>query len=145
MASNQNSSMMFATVFIAAVHKATGLVSCICAGHESPVLVTNGQQRMLDSVSGPAIGLFEGASYPPFTVNLAKDDTLVVYSDGLVDARNPANEGWGIDGLHELLTNTPIETAEQLMDAIITRVDAHMSGEDQFDDLTVMVFRWLGA
>jgi len=144
MASNQNSSMMFATAFIAAVHKTTGLTNCICAGHEPPVLLSNGVPRMLETVSGPAIGLFEGATYSPFVIDLQRCDTLVIYSDGLVDARNPANEGWGKNRLTELLASTPVESAELLMQTMIKRVDSYMAGEDQFDDLTVMIFRRLG-
>ena len=145
MAGNQNASMMFATVFIAAVHKASGLVNCICAGHESPVLINGQGLDMLSTVSGPAIGLFGGVSYSVFSVSLQPGDTLVVYSDGLIDARDPLNVGWGVDRLRELLSVTRVNSASQLMSSIISRVDEHMAGADQFDDLTVMVFRWLGS
>lgn len=99
---------------------------------------------MLETVSGPAIGLFGGATYSPFVIDLQRCDTLVIYSDGLVDARNPANEGWGKNRLTELLASTPVESAELLMQTMIKRVDSYMAGEDQFDDLTVMIFRRLG-
>jgi HAMP domain-containing protein len=145
MASNQNSSMMFATVFIAAINKATGSMSYICAGHESPVFVSSRDISLLDSVSGPAIGLFEGASYSVFHEKLQPGDGLVVYSDGLIDARDPNNVGWGIGRLRDLLTVTRVNTSSQLMASIVSRVDEHMAGADQFDDLTVLVFRWLGS
>lgn len=145
MADNQNDSMMFATVFIAAVHKPSGRASYICAGHESPVLVSARGLSMLDTVSGPAIGLFGGVSYPVYSVNLQPGDALVVYSDGLVDARDPQNVGWGIDRLRALLEVTRVNTASQLMATIVSRVDAYMAGADPFDDLTVMVFRYLGV
>ena len=144
MASNQNASMMFATVFIAAVNKNTGCMSYICAGHESPVFVSARDIRLLDSVSGPAIGLFDGASYSVFHEKLRPGDSLVVYSDGLIDARDPNNVGWGIGRLRDLLTITRVNTSSQLMASIVSHVDEHMAGADQFDDLTVLVFRWLG-
>jgi serine phosphatase RsbU (regulator of sigma subunit) len=145
MASNQNASMMFATVFMAAVNKVTGAVDYLCAGHESPVLMRAGEVQMLDRVSGPAIGLFDGASYVSSSLQLQEGDTLVIYSDGLVDARDPANEGWGHERLLDLLVNVKPDSSAKLLNAIVSVVDEYMDGSDQFDDLTVMVFKWLGA
>jgi serine phosphatase RsbU (regulator of sigma subunit) len=145
MAANQNSSMMFATVFLAAVNKVTGAVDYICAGHESPVLMRGGEVQMLDHVSGPAIGLFEGARYVSSSLQLERGDTLVIYSDGLVDARDPANEGWGHERLLALLASIKPESSDKLLNTVVCVVDDYMAGSDQFDDLTVMTFKWLGS
>ena len=145
MAANQNSSMMFATVFLAAVNKVTGAVDYICAGHESPVLMRGGEVQMLDHVSGPAIGLFEGARYVSSSLQLERGDTLVIYSDGLVDARDPSNEGWGHERLLALLASIKPESSDKLLNTVVCVVDDYMAGSDQFDDLTVMVFKWLGS
>lgn len=145
MATNQNASMMFATVFIAAVNKLSGYMSYICAGHESPVWISSREISLLSSVSGPAIGLFDGASYSVINVSLQPGDSLVVYSDGLIDARDPNNIGWGIARLRELLSVTRVNSSSQLMASIVSHVDEHMDGAEPFDDLTILVFRWLGA
>ena len=145
MATNQNSSMMFATLFIAAIHKASGVMNYICAGHESPVLVSLDGEKLLDSVSGPAIGLFPGVSYTVYDIQLQLRDSLIVYSDGLIDARSPENIGWGIGRLRALLNTTRVVSSSQVLNTIVEHVDTHMSTADQFDDLTVMVFRWLGS
>lgn len=145
MASNQNASMMFATVFIAAVNKKTGVVDYLCAGHESPVVRRSSGLEMLATVSGPAIGLFEGSQYAVASTTLSPGDVLVIYSDGLIDARSPGNEGWGVQRLRDLLDSVNVDRSSELMSAIVSSVDGHMAGADQFDDLTVMVFRWLGS
>ena len=145
MAGNQNASMMFATVFIAAISKETGVVSYIAAGHESPVLAKASALRMLDCIGGPAIGLFGSVAYTVATTQLQPGDALVIYSDGLVDARNPANEGWGLARLQELLAHASDQSAAAMMRGITSAVDRHMAGADQFDDLTVMVLKWLGS
>jgi len=145
MASNQNASMMFATVFLAAINKVTGAMDYLCAGHESPVLIRAGEVQLLDRVSGPAIGLFEGASYMSSSLQLERGDALVIYSDGLVDARDPSNEGWGHDRLVDLLSGVKPESSSSLLKTVVSVVDEHMAGSDQFDDLTVMVFKWLGT
>ena len=144
MATNQNSSMMFATLFIAAIHKTSGIMNFICAGHESPVLVSLDGEKLIDSVSGPAIGLFPGVSYTVYDAQLQPGDSLIVYSDGLIDARSPENIGWGIGRLRALLNTTRVVSSSQVLNTIVEHADSHMSNADQFDDLTVMVFRWLG-
>ena len=96
-------------------------------------------------MSGPAIGLFPDVVYTVFNYQLEPGDTLVVYSDGLVDARDPSDHGWGIDRLRALLSVTRVNSANQLLNSIVSTVDDYMSGNDQFDDLTVMVYRWLGS
>lgn len=120
-------------------------MSYLSAGHESPFIVGASRLEMLDKVSGPAIGIFDAAKYSIFSARLQPGDALVVYSDGLTDARSPANEGWGVVSLRELLKIAPRDTAAQLMASIVSSVDQHMAGADQFDDLTIMVFKWRGS
>ena len=145
MSSNHNQSMMFATVFIAVVNKTTGIVHYLCAGHESPVLLRSDGIEMLDKVSGPAIGLFNKASYSIFTTTLKPGDYLVAYSDGLIDARNHVNEAWGQQRLRDLLLGENVDSSSKLINSIVTAVDRHMGETEPFDDLTLMVLRWLGT
>lgn len=144
MADNQNSSMMFATVLIAAVSKKDGRMSYLCAGHETPYVIRAGAIVPLDQVSGPAIGLFGGATYSVSEYNLRAGDRLVLYSDGLVDARSPSDQAFGHDRLEALLCSAHPGTASQLLDVLVASVDEHMNQADQFDDLTIMIFEWLG-
>jgi len=145
MATNQNSSMMFATLFIAAINKTSGNMHFICAGHESPFLVSLAGEKLLDSISGPAIGLFPGVPYTVYDAQLQPGDTLVVYSDGLIDLRNPDDISWGIGRLRALLSTTRVVSSSQILSTIVEHAENHMSSADQFDDLTVMAFRWLGS
>ena len=144
MASNQNSSMMFATVFIAAINTTTGYVSYIGAGHEPPLLISSSGLSKLDASGGPAIGLFDSAQYSLSSSQLQPRDSLVIYSDGLVDARGPSNEGWGLERLRKLLMKHSDFSPAKLMNAIISDVDDFKGDEEQFDDLTVMVWKWIG-
>ena len=144
MALNQNSSMMFATVFIAAINTSTGYVSYISAGHEPPLIIGTSELSKLDSMGGPAIGLFDSAQYSVSTLQLQPRDSLVIYSDGLVDARGTSEEGWGCERLQQLLIRFSDESASTLMSTILSAVDQYKGQQEQFDDLTVMVWKWLG-
>ena len=145
MAVNQNSSMMFATVFIAAINTSTGFVSYISAGHEPPLLIGSSGLSKLDSSGGPAIGLFDTVEYSVSIAQLEPSDSLVIYSDGLVDARGRSEEGWGYGRLEQLLTRFSDKNPSELMRIILETVDQFKGQEEQFDDLTVMVWKWLGS
>ena len=69
---------------------------------------------------------------------------LVIYSDGLVDARGTSEEGWGCERLQQLLIRFSDESASTLMSTILSAVDQYKGQQEQFDDLTVMVWKWLG-
>ena len=135
---------MFATVFIAAINISTGYVSYISAGHEPPLIIGTSELSKLDSMGGPAIGLFDSAQYSVSTLQLQPRDSLVIYSDGLVDARGTSEEGWGCERLQQLLIRFSDESASTLMSTILSAVDQYKGQQEQFDDLTVMVWKWLG-
>ena len=144
MASNHNASMMFATLFIAAVNKKTGYISYISAGHEPPIRLQEGTTEVLNSVGGPAIGLFPQAEYSVSNCVLQPGERLIVFTDGLLDMRNPQEQSFGMERVKVALTRTPSATTDELMASLVHDVDAHMSGADQFDDLTILIFQWLG-
>ena len=144
MAINHNSSMMFATLYISAINKATGQMHSICAGHESPLLLNTGINKVLDEVSGPALGLFEKVCYSVLSSSLCPGDILLIYSDGLIDARNRKNEGWGLDRLRRLVAESDDLSPSHLLKFIIDSVYIYMDGAEQFDDLTLLVIRWHG-
>ena len=145
MAANQNASMMFATVFVAAVCKTTGKMSYVSAGHESPVLLSATGQTLITEVGGPAIGLFGGTQYQVSEAVLQPGDSLVIYSDGLIDARDPEDHSWGLARLQTLLADASGLAASDLLNRLVDTVDGYMAGNAQFDDLTIMVFKWLGS
>ena len=144
MASNHNESMMFATLFIAAVNKKSGYISYISAGHEPPIRLHEGTTEVFKSVGGPAIGLFPQAEYSVSNCVLQPGESLVVFTDGLLDMRSPDEQPFGLERVKQALSRTPAASADDLMGSLVGDLDQHMSGTDQFDDLTIMIFKWLG-
>ena len=67
-------------------------------------------------------------------------DTLLVYTDGVIDAQNKAGAAFTKNRLIKLAENS-LMTAEDLIEKIKTRVNEHISGENQFDDITIMALR----
>ena len=108
-----------------------GTVTWASAGHLPPFL--NGQEFPLDSAL--PLGLVAGGTYSETTLHLNSGDQLSVYTDGLLEARNPAGELFGFDRLHQLFATRP--TAQQASEAAVA------FGQD--DDITVLILTRLAA
>ena len=113
----------FATCIILRVDH-TGLCLISTAGHPSPFL--NDQELTLPGAL--PLALSPSASYEDTTLQLKVDDRLALYTDGLLEARNPAGELFSFDRLQQLFATNP--TAEQATEAAV------QFGQD--DDITVL-------
>jgi serine phosphatase RsbU (regulator of sigma subunit) len=143
MARNHGETFMFATMFLACFSPNTGTLSYVSAGHEPPLLRKGDQCLKLDA-QGPAMGLFEGATYELRDIKLDPGDILVIFSDGIIDARSPSGESFGMDHLESTLLALPDSmTADQIAAEIKAKVYAHIHNADQFDDMTLMAMRFV--
>lgn len=144
MATTHSEAVMFATVFLACFDPATNRLTYISAGHEPTMLMHRGGITRLEEGGGGAIGIFPGAQYHAGSCNLAPQDVLVLYTDGISDARSPTDTSFSLNGLEACLQELPPQLpASAIADHIRTRVRAHIASASQFDDMTVMVLRLL--
>ncbi len=68
-------------------------------------------------------------------------DTLVIFTDGLVEAENAAGEELGDEALVEVVRARPRASADELFEALLTRTFAHMEGGGFKDDVTLVVVK----
>jgi serine phosphatase RsbU (regulator of sigma subunit) len=143
MAQNHGDTLMFATMFLACFTSDTGLLSYVSAGHETPLLRKGNRCLRLDA-QGPAMGLFDGATYELRDIQLDPGDVLVIFSDGIIDARSPSDDAFGMDTLEAMVLAMPDSlTADQIASRIKANVASHIHDADQFDDMTLMVMRYV--
>lgn len=112
------------------------------AGHPpSAVLRTDGAVELLEKPRGTLLGVFDEATVEDGFVHLGLGDALVLYTDGLVEARAPGSkEQLGYERLADLLTSSAGRTA----DGIARRLEAaaeDWSGGDIIDDVAILVLR----
>ena len=131
---------MFATVFYGILEPPTGKLSYINGGHEPPIIIGPGGIKTILKPTGPAVGLYPNLDFRASSILLEPQDTLLVYTDGVTDAQNKAGAAFSKDRLIDLTKNS-FATAEDLITKIRTRLDEHISGEDHFDDITLMALR----
>jgi serine phosphatase RsbU (regulator of sigma subunit) len=123
-------------------------VTFVNAGNLPPPLIYRHKTRKLEepvprAVSGFAIGQFPGFQYESITADLPPHDTIVLCTDGILDARSPADREFGMDGVAKALAiDDPniILTAAQIGKRIIDAVTLHMGNEPQFDDIAIVCF-----
>jgi serine phosphatase RsbU (regulator of sigma subunit) len=131
---------MFATIFYGILEPQTGMLFFINGGHEPPIIIGTEGIKTILKPTGPAVGLYPNLEFKACSILLEPRDTLLVYTDGVTDAQNKAGATFSKDRLINLTKNS-FATADDLITKIKTRLNEHISGENQFDDITVMALR----
>lgn len=86
------------------------------------------------------MGIIADASYEQGTVELNPGDLILAYTDGVIEATNPAESEWGVEGLRKAATRSSAPCADEIVDAIFTPMDEFSLGR-QTDDATVVSVR----
>lgn len=133
---------MFVTAFYATIHKETGHTRYIRGGHDRPVYyeATTQTISLLDA-PGRFLGLLPNLIVEEASLTLKPGDVLISYSDGVTDAIRPGGEMYGLDRLKAILHQTYSLSANDIAHAITEDIDTFREGEDQPDDLTMLVVK----
>jgi phosphoserine phosphatase RsbU/P len=114
------------------------------SGLPRPVYCHEGKIEVIEATGLP-LGLFDDAAYDEFTFRAKPGDMFVFFSDGILDASNKAEELFGREGVGEIVAANPQASAHEIVKLIFQAVDEHASGEEAFDDQTVVAIRVKGA
>ena len=87
------------------------------------------------------IGLWPELEYEGEEIESIKGRALFIYTDGLNEAENTAQEQFGDERLLEMLQSIYFDTARQVIETLKAEVDKHRNGADPNDDLTMMCIR----
>jgi sigma-B regulation protein RsbU (phosphoserine phosphatase) len=118
----------------------SGEIELCNAGHCPPLLMQAGKVTRLGATGLP-LGLFCEGQYPTETVTLRPGDSLLLYTDGLTEARNVADEEYGEERLSRLTGQRHALRAEALVDACLEDLSTFLAGTPLADDLTLMAIR----
>lgn len=129
----------FITFFIALANPATGDFAFANAGHNPPIIVrASGEMEMLEG-GGPVLGILPIAKYGEQNARLGKGDVLVIYSDGVTEATDRAEEEYGEERLIEIVRQRRAESADAIVNAVTESVSRFAAGAPQADDITLIV------
>jgi sigma-B regulation protein RsbU (phosphoserine phosphatase) len=142
--SRDNKAYMFVTLFVGILDTVTGEMVYTNAGHNPTYLrKADGNLERLDTLHGPVVGAKEGLAYKEGRIRVAKGDTLLMYTDGVTEARNPEKEFFEEKRLKELLSEHEFDSAEAVVETTVAAVKQFEDGADQFDDITVLALQFL--
>jgi phosphoserine phosphatase RsbU/P len=130
----------FVTLFLA-VLSPDGVMTFCNAAQNPPLLFTQAGTRRLET-GGTVIGSFTDVRYDYEKVQLASGDTLVLFSDGIIEARNVGGEEFGEHRVREVVQATLGESPERILDAVFDAVRVFARGAIPHDDLTAVVLRF---
>jgi sigma-B regulation protein RsbU (phosphoserine phosphatase) len=140
---NHLSMNMFATMFAAAVNIRSGALEWVNAGHNAPIVLgADGTVSRLPSRS-PAVGMMPGFQFTAKPGQMAPGDLLVIFSDGIPDARDPHGKFFTEAQLVSIVETMRGAPAGDVAARVEERLIEHISTAAQFDDITLMAVRRL--
>jgi sigma-B regulation protein RsbU (phosphoserine phosphatase) len=129
----------FISFFFSVLNPVSGELVYSNAGHNPPLLIrANGTVETLEG-GGLILGVFGMAQYESRSCRFSPGDVLVLFSDGVTEALNPANEEFGDDRLVELLRRNRGRSAEEVISTVTEAVNVFAAGAPAADDLTLVV------
>jgi sigma-B regulation protein RsbU (phosphoserine phosphatase) len=130
----------YATLFYGAYEPRSREFSYVNCGHNAAMLF-RGEKVLRLKDGGSPIGMFSSAQYQQASIALLPEDALVLYSDGISEARNSAEQEFGDERLIETIRNSRTLELSELIAQVFAACDTFIGAAPQNDDMTVLIAR----
>lgn len=132
-------SRQFVTALYGVLDTTTGEFSYARAGHEPPLLVdSQGEVHRLPHQPGMALGLWEDIMLDENRVHLPKGSSLIMFTDGMTDCRDPQGQAFGLERLKQTLLGLENVSAQSSCDQLLETLMNYQDGSKQDDDVTLV-------
>ena len=125
-----------------------GVIDCenltmefVQAGHPGPILVTGDDVQVWEDAPDPPIGILPDLEFSQQKVQLSPGDLVLLYTDGVLEAHDPADELFGLDGITGALRKSKSSGIEICLENVYSEMVRFTQGRAQKDDLTMLGFR----
>lgn len=140
-----NDQMMFVTLVFGVFDPRTGHVDFVNAGHAAPMRISSdGSVNMVPGESDIAIAV-STAEFASHSIDLAPGEMLLLYTDGVTEAFNPAGELFGEEGLIASIEAGGEAGPDEVARNVLEAVKAFEHGMNQADDITLLVLQYSGT
>lgn len=131
----------FMTVFALLYRPDTHVLSYMSAGHP-PLLHRRGERiDLLGEGDQIPLGVLRDYEYQNHACDVENGDVFVLYTDGVIEARNALGKEFGLDRLRQLVADGPADSPQALCDQLIAALRTHQGGAIGTDDQTLLVLR----
>src|SRR6202167_2174947 len=131
----------FVTAFVAQIDCDRGAITYCNAGHFPPILLRADGRTDLLNKGGPLLGALEGAEFQSGELMLEPGDTLVAYSDGVLECRNTAGEEFGLDRLMASLLDARQQSAQATLMMLLAAIHDFANGSPLLDDVSLTLIQ----
>ena len=141
-----NERCMFVTLFVGILNIKSGELIYSNCGHCRPILLNENKKiKIIKDSHGPALGIVENFPFSEGKISLSKNESILVYSDGVTEASNQNGDFFGEEKLKTLLSNAMKDpTPDQIVNLIFNSVNEFEEGTHQSDDITLLTTKYLG-
>jgi serine phosphatase RsbU (regulator of sigma subunit) len=133
----------FVTLFYAELNPKEGTLAFLNAGHNPPLIVRAGGTMEQLAAGGLPLGIMADADFREGRTRLHPGDVLVIYSDGVSEAVNPAGEEFGPTRLYEVVARNLDASAAGIRDRIESALTKFCQGTPAADDITLVICKRL--
>lgn len=132
----------FVTVFCVDWDSTTGTFSYASAGHSLPEIIRKDTTQFdMPSVRGIMLGGLPNQVYKEEKVTLSEGDLVFLYTDGIVEAVNKANEMYKVDRLKDVLKSVVSKNIKTIEETVIEDIKVFTEGLPQRDDITMVLLK----
>jgi len=128
---------MFATLFFGVLNPETGNLYYINGGHEPLYLINSEGVKQKIDPTGPAVGLWPDTIYDIGQIRMEPGDMLIGYTDGVTEARSPADEIFTRNRLRSLIEQ-PFTTAAEMLERVKANLFTFIDIAPRSDDVTML-------
>lgn len=133
---------LFASVVYADIQPNSGTLRLLNAGHLPPIILRGGRMEKTDK-GGMALGLSPQATFSEQRIELGSNDLVLIYSDGLTEARNEEGSFYGEQRLLDLLPQLVTYLPQQIGEHLMAEVDRFIGDARAYDDITIAILKRL--
>lgn len=131
----------FITFFFGLLNVKENTFTYVNAGHNPPVLMSNDGSIKLLEAGGLILGMMPNMPYQQETVALVPGDWIVMYTDGVTEATNNADEEFEEQRLIEIVRVNRDQTAEKMLNELLSKVKDFSEDQPQNDDITMLILK----
>jgi len=137
---------LFVTMYYCILNIQTGVLTCSCAGHNPAVLWTaKDKTSIFTQKGGMPMGILAGPAFQATlkeqTIQMAKGDRIVLYTDGMVETMSPEDEEFSEERFCKCIDEMATQRSDIFVKNIVQAVTTFQSTAPQHDDLTMVTIR----
>lgn len=141
---DNNDSKMFVTCWCGVIERDTGNVQYVNAGHNPPVIRSNGIYSYLKGKANFVLGGLKIAKYDKQTLKLEPGDIIFLYTDGITEAKIDKGVFYGEQRLLNTLNNINSINPRLVTEGVMKDTLEFTGEHEQFDDMTLLTFAYYG-